>query len=109
MPDEHSERMVRLLEEIRDLTKERNARLEALAQAARQRAEDAVERQKEAQLRLLAQRRRFLWTLIPLLLLAIGFMAYLGFWVIPNSEQRDADRWMEQMRMIDSNRLSQPR
>jgi len=108
MPDEQSDKMVRLLEEIRDLTKERNEKLEALLQTTRERYEDALQRQKEAQARVLSQRRRFLWTLTPLLLLAIGFIAYLAFWVIPKSEQREAERWMEQMRTIESNQLSQP-
>ena len=84
MPDDQSEKMVRLLEEIRDLTKERNEKLETLVQTTRQRAEDALQRQKETRERLLSQRRRFLWTLTPLLLLAIGFVAYLAFWVIPD-------------------------
>ena len=108
MPDEHSDKMVRLLEEIRDLTKERNEKLDALVQMTRQRAEDALLRQKEAQERALTQRRRFLWTLTPLLLLAIGFIAYLAFWVIPKSEQRQMERQMDETRMMQSNYLSQP-
>jgi len=108
MPDEQADKMVRLLEEIRDLTKERNVKLEALLQTTHQRYEDALQRQKEAQARVLSHRRRFLWTLTPLLLLAIGFIAYLAFWVIPKSEQREAERWLEQRRTIESNQLSQP-
>jgi len=107
LPDDNSEKMVRLLEEIRDLTKERNAKLEALVQTTRQRAEDAVQRQKQAVERVLAQRRKFLWILTPLLLLTIGFLAYIAFLVIP-SEQRQ-DRQAEQYRMqVQSNYLSQP-
>jgi CHASE3 domain sensor protein len=108
MPDEQTDKMVRLLEEIRDLTKERNDKLESYLQTTRQRYEEALQRQKEAQARVLSQRRRFLWILTPLLLVAIGFMAYIGFWVIPQSERRDADRWMEQMRMIETNQAAQP-
>jgi len=109
MPDEQSEKMVRLLEEIRDLTKERNEKLEELLQTTRRQYEEALQRQKEAQERVLGQRRRFLWTLMPLLLLAIGFMAYLGFWMIPGSEQKQMERQMEETRMMQSNYLSQPR
>lgn len=109
MPDENSDKMVRLLEEIRDLTKERNEKLEALLQTTRRQYEEALQRQKEAQQRVLSQRRRFLWILMPLLLLAIGFMAYLGFWVIPRSEQQQTERQMQEMLMMQSNYLSQPR
>jgi hypothetical protein len=55
MPDEQSEKMVRLLEEIRDLTKERNEKLEAMLQTSRQghddakkRYEDVLQQQKDA-------------------------------------------------------------
>jgi type II secretory pathway component PulM len=108
MPNEQTDRIVRLLEEIRDLTKQRDEKFDAYLQTSRQRYEEALQRQKEAQERVLAQRRRFLWTLAPLLLLAIGFMAYLAFWVIPKSERQDAERWMEQMRIVESNQVVQP-
>ena len=84
-------------------------RLEALLETTRQRYEEALQRQKEAQQRLLSQRRRFLWILTPLLLLAIGFMVYLGFWVIPGSERKQMERQMEETRMMQSNSLSPPR
>ena len=109
MPDEQTDKVVKLLEEIRDLTKERNEKLESYLQTTRQRYEEALQRRKEAQGRILLQRRRFLWILAPLLLIAIGLMVYLAFWVIPKSEQRDAERWMEQMQMIQSNQFAQPR
>jgi type VI protein secretion system component VasF len=109
MPDEQTDKMVKLLEEIRDLTKERNQKLETLLQTTSERYEEALQRQKEAQARVLSQRRRFLWTLTPLLLLALGLMVYIGFWVIPKSERRDAERWMEQMRMIGTNQVARPR
>ena len=114
MPDDNSEKRVRLLEEIRDLTKARNEKMETLVQISRQRYEEAqkryeesLQRQKEARQRALAQRRRFLWVLTPLLLLAIGFLGYIAFSVIP-SEQRQ-DRQAEEYRMmIQSNLLSHP-
>ena len=108
MQDEHAEKMARILEEIRDLTKERNDKLDAWSQMSRQRYEDALQRQKDAQDRALAQRRRFLWTLAPLLLLAIGFMIYLAFWVIPKSEEKQSEQQMEQYRMMQSNYLAHP-
>ena len=101
MPDEQTDKMVRLLEEIRDLTKQHHAKLEAYY-------DDALRRQKEAQERALLQRRRFLFTLTPLLLLAIGFIAYLAFWVIPHSEQSQWERQMHETLMMQSNYLSQP-
>ena len=99
---------MRILEEIRDLTKERNDKLDAWFQTSRQRYEEAMQRQKDAQDRALAQRRRFLWTLTPLLLVAIGFMIYLAFWVIPKSEENQTDQQMQQYRMMQSNYLAQP-
>ena len=109
MPDEPTDKMLKLLEEIRDLTKERNNKLESYLQTTQQRYEEALQRRKEAQAQLLLQRRRFLWTLTPLLLLAIGFMAYIGFWVIPQEERQEAEHWREQMRMIETNLPAQPR
>jgi hypothetical protein len=108
MPDEHTDKMLKLLEEIRDLTKERNNKLDLYLQMTQQRYEEALQRRKEAQTQVLSQRRRFLWTLTPLLLVAIGFMAYIGFWVIPHSERREEEGWREQMRMIETNQLEQP-
>ncbi len=116
MSDEHSEKIIRLLEEIRDLTKERNEKLEALLQESRQshedarkRYEEALQRQKEVRERAIGRRRQFLWILTPLLLLAIGLIAYVAFWVIPQSERKDAERWIEQMRTIETNLSSQPK
>ncbi len=100
-PDEHTDRLVKVLEEIRDLLKERNTILV-------QKSEEAVQRHKDLQARVLAQRRRFLWTLPPLLLLAIGFIVYIGFWVIPQSEEKQMQQQMEQYRMMQSNYLSKP-
>ncbi len=107
--------MIKLLEEIRDLTKQRNEKLEAMAETSRQghedarkRYEDALGRHRDARQHAVAQRRRFLWILTPLLLVAIGFVAYLGFWVVPRSDQRETQRWIDQMQMIESNKLSMP-
>ena len=109
MPEENTDKIVRLLEEIRDLTKERNANVDSFLEATRQRYDDALQRQKEAQERALTQRRRFLWTLTPLAVLAFGFMVYLAFWVVPESEERQMKRQMENTLMMQSNYLSQPR
>ena len=48
MPDEYSEKIVRLLEEIRDLTHLRNEKLEAMVQENRKRGEDQARRYDEA-------------------------------------------------------------
>ena len=108
MADENSEKIIRLLEEIRDLTKERNARVETLVQSARDRADAALKQRKEALERAAAQRRRFLWTLTPLLLLALGFMIYIGFWVIPESDRKQM-RQMDDYRAMQSNYLNEYR
>jgi t-SNARE complex subunit (syntaxin) len=103
VPDEHSDKIISLLEEIRDLTKERNSKVESYVQTMqtiRQRYEESLQRQKEAQARALSQRRWFLWTLGPLLLLAIGFMIYLAFWVIPDSEATQTDKQMQEYRLM---------
>ena len=109
MPDENSDKMIRLLEEIRDLTKARNVKVDGLVETMQRQYEAALQRQKEAQERVQSQRRRFLRTLMPLLLFAIGSIAYLTFWVIPQSEQRQMKRQMEETRIMQSNYLSQPR
>ena len=108
MPDENSEKIVRLLEEIRDLTKERNEKLGVLLATSQQRYDEALRRRKEMQERMLTQRRRFLWILAPMLLVAIGFITYLALWVIPISEDKEMERQMEQYRMMQSNYLAQP-
>ncbi len=109
MPDEQTEKTIRLLEEIRDLTKERNDQLDSYLQTTRQRYEEVLRHQSEAQDRALSQRRRFLWTLTPLLLLGIGFMAYLAFWAVPRSEQQQWQRQMRETLIMQSNYLSHPR
>jgi len=44
MPDDQSEKMVRLLEEIRDLTEQRNEKLDKMLEAQAQRYQDASQR-----------------------------------------------------------------
>jgi type II secretory pathway component PulM len=108
MPEENSEKIVKLLEEIRDLTKLRNEKLETLVQDNRKREEERLRRIEEAQRRALKYRRRFLWLSAPLLLAAIGFMIYLAFWVIPDSETKQNEVQMQEYRMMQSNYLSYP-
>ena len=108
MPDEHIDKMIRLLEEIRDLTKLRNEKLETMVQDSRQRAEEEARRQEEFHRRVLARRQQFLLISLPLLLMAIGFMIYLAFWVIPGSETKQNEEQMQEYRIMQSNELAQP-
>jgi type II secretory pathway component PulM len=108
MPDEPSDKIIQLLEEIRDLTKLRNDKLETMVQDNRKRAEEQTRRHEEFQQRVLARRRLFLLISGPLLLLAIGLMIYLAFWVIPGSEARQTEQQMQEYRMMQSNYLAQP-
>lgn len=108
MPDEQSDRIIKLLEEIRDLTRTRDDKFEEYVRSTRQRYDEALKRQEEAQKRALLQRRRFLWISTPLLLLAIGFMIYLAFWVIPGSNEKQSEQQLQEYRMIQTNYLAQP-
>jgi putative NADPH-quinone reductase len=101
MPDEQTEKIVKVLEEIRDLLKERN-------RIILQKSDETAQRYKEAQARFLTHRRRFLWTLGILLVLAMGWVTYVFFWAIPRSDERQMERQMEETRMMQSNYLSQP-
>jgi hypothetical protein len=101
MPDEQSDRIIKLLEEIRDLTRARDDKFEEYVRSTRQRYD-------EAQKRALLQRRRFLWISTPPILLAIGFMIYLAFWVIPGSEEKQSEQQLQEYRMIQTNYLAQP-
>jgi hypothetical protein len=49
MSDAQFEKMVRLLEEIRDLTKHRNEKVDGVIDATREKAEQAVRQHAEAQ------------------------------------------------------------
>ncbi len=101
MPDDPSDKLVKALEEIRDLLKERNTILARMS-------EDAAQRHRDLEARVLGQRHRLLWTLTPLVLLAIAFILYLTFWVVPKSEERQMQQQMEDYRSMQSNYLSKP-
>ena len=107
MPDDQTEKMIRLLEEIRDLTQQRNEKLDEMLQAQAKRYEDALQRQDQGRARYRAVRRRFLWVLVPLLVLSIGWFTYV-FWMGPRSEQKLIEKEMEHQRTMQSNYLSQP-
>ncbi len=107
MADDQSEKMIRLLEEIRDLTKQRNEKLDAMLEAQAYRYEDALQRQEKARARELSVRRRFLWVLVPLLVLSLGWFTYV-FWAGPRSEQNLIEKEMEHERMLQSNYVLQP-
>ena len=105
MPDDQSERIIKLLEEIRDLTMERNGKFDEYIRIAKERNdkyEEALKRVEVARKRALRLRRWFQWTAIPLLLLGVGIMIYVGLWVIPRSEEQDYNEQMDQYRMIQN-------
>ena len=101
MPDESTEKLVKVLEEIRDLLKERNRIIV-------QKSEEAVQRREAAQARFLAHRRRLLWTLVILLVLALGWVTFVFCWVLPRSDEQQLERQFEETRMLQSNYLSSP-
>ncbi|HEV2327567.1 MAG TPA: hypothetical protein VGY56_02125 [Verrucomicrobiae bacterium] len=101
MPDDQSEKIIKLLEEIRDLTKLRNEKLEAMVQ-------DSRKHYDQVQQRVLASRRRLLFISAPLCLGAIGLMLYLAFYVIPASDAKQAEQQMQEEQIIQSNYMAQP-
>jgi hypothetical protein len=107
MPDEQSERIVRLLEEIRDLTQHRNEKLDKMLETQSQRYQEAVQRQEQAQARAAAVRRRFLMILVPLLVLSLGWFTYV-FWMGPRSDRELIEKEMQHERMMQSNYVAQP-
>lgn len=107
MPDDESEKIVRLLEEIRDLTQQRNDKLDKMLQDQTQRYQEAVQRQEQAQERAVAVRRRFLMVLVPLLVLSLGWFTYV-FWMGPRSDRQLIEKEMEHERMMQSNYVGQP-
>ncbi len=107
MPDDQSEKIVRLLEEIRDLTQQRNEKLDKMLQDQAQRYQEAVQRQEQAQARAVAVRRRFLMVLVPLLVLSLGWFTYV-FWMGPRSDRELIEKEMEHERMMQSNYMTQP-
>lgn len=112
MPDDQSEKIIKLLEEIRDLTRERNGKFEEYVKDARERNDkyvEALRQAKEAAERAGRQRRLFRWMAIPPLLLGVAIMVYLALWVIPQSDEKQNEEQMEQYRMIQTNiMLAQP-
>lgn len=72
MADEQSQTIIRLLEEIRDLTKQRIEKVDAVVDATRQKAEEAVRQHTEAQK---VAKKRFYVALAAVVLL--GFMFFI--------------------------------
>jgi len=77
MPDEHSERIVRLLVEIRDLTKLRNDKLETMVQETRRRTDEMMQRYEEGRAeakagRLIAKKRFYISLAAVAVLVVIG-------------------------------------
>ena len=107
MPDDQSEKVVRLLEEIRDLTQQRNEKLDKMLEAQAQRYQDALQRQEQAHARAVAVRRRFLMVLIPMLVLSLGWFTYV-FWMGPRSDRELIEKELEHERMMQSNYVAQP-
>ena len=111
MPDDQSERIIKLLEEIRDLTRERNGKFDEYTRIAKERNdkyEETLKRAEAARERALRQRRLFRWMAIPILLLGFGLIGYIALWVLPRSEERDNQEQLEQYRMIQTNLQAQP-
>ena len=102
MSDELPDNVVKLLQEIGDLLRERNE----LAKASLQKYDEASQRQKEAYAASLRQRRRTYWVLVPLLIVALGWFTYT-FWVLPRAEEKQMERQMEQQRKWQSDYLRQ--
>jgi hypothetical protein len=107
MPDDQSEKIVRLLEEIRDLTQQRNEKLDKMLQDKAQRYQEAMQRQEQVHARAVAVRRRFLMVLIPLLVLSLGWFTYV-FWMGPRSDRELIEKEMEHERMMQSNYTAHP-
>jgi len=116
MPDDQSEKIIKLLEEIRNLNQARNEKLETMAQASRERYEEGrkryeegLERLKATQARALGFRRRLLLVAMVLILICLGLIVYLAFWVIPKTESPTPEQWMRQMQSMETNDLARPR
>ena len=77
MPDEQSEKIIRLLEEIRDLTKSRNETIDALVDSAGKKADEAVRQQLRTQ--RLAQ-KRFYFLLVGVVILGFLFFFESKWW-----------------------------
>ncbi len=77
MPDEHSEKTVRVLEEIRDLLKEGTENAKAVRQLLDHSAQRQAEVRKEAEAQRVTDRRRFLVSLAAVVVLAITFFVFI--------------------------------
>ena len=87
MPDEQPDKMMKVLEEIRDILKERSGDYKTLLQ----RSEEGAQQQKEHRARLLAEQRRLRHSII---LIVIAVLAWA---IISNyMEFRDHPRRIEQ-------------
>ncbi len=107
MPDDQSEKIIRLLEEIRDLTQQRNEKLDKMLEAQAQQYQNALQRHEQERAREFAVRRRFLWVLVPLLVLSLGWFTYV-FWMGPRRDRNLIEKEMEHELMMQSNYLSKP-
>ena len=111
MPDDPSEKIIKLLEEIRDLTRERNGKFEEYVRNARERSDkydETLKRNEAARDRALRQRRLFAWIVIPVFLFAVGILAFVAWWVIPQSEEKDYQEQLQQYQMIQTNLQAMP-
>lgn len=111
MPDDQSEKIIKLLEEIRDLTRDRNGKFDEYVKIARERnarVDEALKISEAARERARRQRRLFRWITIPVLLLGFGFIAYLALWVFPRWDEQDYNEQMDQYRMIQTNLQAMP-
>ena len=72
MSDAQLEKMIRLLEEIRDLTKERNEKVDGVIDATREKAEQAVRQHADAER---TARKRFYVSLAAVFIL--GLMLFI--------------------------------
>jgi Flp pilus assembly protein TadB len=80
MADEHSEKMVRLLEEIRDLTKQRLEQVEALGQKTLKRADETRQRYSAQEARA---KKRFYVSIAAVCILGLMFFVVIILLMMP--------------------------
>jgi Flp pilus assembly protein TadB len=80
MADEHSEKMVRLLEEIRDLTKQRLEQVEALGQKTLKRADETRQRYAAQEARA---KKRFYVSIAAVCILGLMFFVVIILLMMP--------------------------
>lgn len=90
MSDESPNKIIQLLEEIRDLAKLDHEKLETILQTNSKQAEEQARRQEELQQRVVAQRRRLDLIRMPLLLSLIGITIYFVCRIMPQTIAREA-------------------